>query len=359
MSMDNAVPGPASVPQRGSNPVARPSSGIDLDSDAAIDLLFLNVGEALATLCGNLDTLLFSAPWNEARSELLRGFNVHPRPLDIARRDPVLKELAQSGSVRQVLENRLVGISELTAVAHTPDLLAEVLKQSRKVVIDAAPPTPPPPELSEKPRSAAVADRRRPYPWVHVLAALAAGVVLALVGGWAFRSNPAVQPWPTPELVAASSPVYQWNFTTQRLANRSETDRQLVYSLQGFHFQPRVATTRTHGWLYQIDSRAAYMLKPMAKLPDGTLSCEYQDKFDQNAGHEFFLIILANADVPALNAGTEPAKWLSKDDLARLQELGAGGEEAAVRKLLLGALSRLGLGENDVDLAIQRLQHIP
>lgn len=128
---------------------------IDFDSDAATDLLFLNVGQGFGTLCADMTKLLFEDRWNAARVNLLRHFNATPQALDPARRDTVLRELASCRSVRQVLDDRSVGASELIAVVHTPELLEAVLAQSQP--IEGVVPRPVPPLPAPHPEAPAPA----------------------------------------------------------------------------------------------------------------------------------------------------------------------------------------------------------
>jgi hypothetical protein len=186
-------------------------------------------------------------------------------------------------------------------------------------------------------------------------ALLVAALVFAAV---MFLRPPTASIFPGVAPEVAARPVVEWGFSTTPSDPHRNIDPQVVYTGQGYQFQPRITTHRAHGWLYQIDGRSAFMLRKLDKQPDGTLTGDYDDTFDAVEGIEYFLIILADEDVPALNAGDEPAAWLTPSERARLQRLGeqdAGTDETL--RVFFEALRRHGWKGTPDDLCLQRLKH--
>ncbi len=184
----------------------------------------------------------------------------------------------------------------------------------------------------------------------HSVTAAAASILLAvLCWSLARPTSPAV----------VTAVVVDWGLSVESLPGHKGPGLRIVYNGQGFHFQPRIVTKRTHGWLYQIDSRRAWMLKRLSPQPDGTLGCSYEDSFDDNEGVELFCLILADEHLPALEVPEGPAAWLSAEERGRLQELAKEGSgDGKVVQLLRAALERHGWRGTADDLRVQRLEHI-
>lgn len=222
----------------------------------------------------------------------------------------------------------------------------------------AEPDRSPPPDgpvagLVAAPRAVS-SETRRWRSAIRRAAALAAAALL--VAGLAVAAVSFLRPPVAPEV--AARPVVEWGFSTAPRNPHRNVDPHVVYTGQGYQFQPRITTARAHGWLYQIDGESAFMLRKLDKQPDGTLTGKYDDTFDGVEGIEYFLVILADEDVPALNAGDEPAAWLTPAELARLQQLGeqgAGTDETL--RVFIDALRRHGWKGTPDDLCYQRLKH--
>lgn len=182
---------------------------------------------------------------------------------------------------------------------------------------------------------------------IFVTAAAAAVLVVAILR-WAPGGG--VRP------PAISNPVVDWQFSPEGLRGAAG-GVPVVYNRQKYDIQVRVATARSHGWLFQIDGSGAYLLTLLKPEGSGVLAGSYTDRFDDRPGLEYFATVLADADLPALNEEQGPAKWLSAEQVAELSRLAGEQKNVDASALLRRAVEKAAPGTGGCDVRLMLIEH--
>lgn len=178
-------------------------------------------------------------------------------------------------------------------------------------------------------------------------------VVTAAVTWWLWPSG--VRPPPT---VALARSVAEWQLNTEAVRG-IQGIMPIVQSGQKYTLTVHVATPRPYGWLWQIDVRGAVLLGTLSAQGPGILGRTYTDEFDDLAGLEFFVVVLADAEVPEFAAAKQPAGWLSPVQAQKLQELGRQQDDEVAVALVRQALGWLEGRGTPYDVRIFRVNHLP
>ncbi len=152
-----------------------------------------------------------------------------------------------------------------------------------------------------------------------------------------------------------SRPVIEFDVKLD-LVRGSATEPQIAYDRQGYTVPVR-ATTFRYGWVFQVDAEYAYLIKRLSQHSDGTLSAQVRDHFDDKPGLEYFIVVVADKEVPELGREKGEVQWLSPSDILDLQECARDQDDEAAINVLRVALYRIGLTDADCDLRVQLVEH--
>ena len=185
---------------------------------------------------------------------------------------------------------------------------------------------------------------RLPLRWVAVAAVAAVVVLAALRGLFPGRGR-------------LSTSVVAWEFESERV--RGATGMAAVaYSGQKYALRVEVATSRKHGWLFQIDAAGAYLLTSLQRLGTDLLGATYSDRFDDRPGPEYFVVVLANGKPAELGVAAGAVAWLSASDLSALQVRAREQDDQGAVALIREALQRAAPQDKGYDVRVLRVSHL-
>jgi hypothetical protein len=190
----------------------------------------------------------------------------------------------------------------------------------------------------------------RPWRRPEVLCAAAALLFFVL---WLLRLGSG----PAPPPLAAT--VIDWQLDLGRGGSRAPASGvPIVHTGGAYTVRFRVASPRRrHGWLFQVDARAGHLLDRLKVHEDGVGVCRYSGTFDDTVGFEYFILVLSESPVPALD--DEAVPWLGAEDIRQLQEHARAGQDAEAARLVETALRRAGWRGQAGDVRLEWIDHRP
>jgi len=150
--------------------------------------------------------------------------------------------------------------------------------------------------------------------------------------------------------------VVNWGLSAETVRGPAGVTPVLL-SGQEYQITVRAATPLALGWVYQVDAAGAYLLGRLSAVGANVLERTYEGRLDDRVGTEYFVVVLADVDPPALAGDVGPAPWLTSGDLGRLQEAGRRQDDGAALEVLGQALKQSVFHNSPYEVQILRFEH--
>ncbi len=193
-------------------------------------------------------------------------------------------------------------------------------------------------QASSAPRRRRLRERFSRFNTLAMAGALALGFLVAMV--W----NPRAEQSPAER--ASSLMVLSLQEELTRGASRPPTRSgsnapSVVQSGQRYSVKLRATGPTRQGWLFQVDSRAAYLIAVLPHQSHGNLTDSFQGTFDYATGYEYFVVVLADRPLPELGEKSGRVHWLKREEIERLQQCAHKGDDDGAAAVIRDVIRKL------------------